>query len=397
MAEFTADELLTPITREQFTASIYDGLATIGVTTTTWKPGAVTRTIIAVCAVIFAALSSLIASIARGGYLQLAEGLWLRLKALYDYGEAQQLATFAAGTVLITNSSGGVYTLDPDDLEVQCTLTGKSYKNTVTVTIGAGAIDVPVAMQAVEAGSASTALVGEIDRVVTAFPGLSVRNAVALVGLDDESAELLRTRCTEKIGSFSPNGPSDAYTYVARSAKRTNGTPIGVNRLRVVRDLMGKIYLYLATPTGAVDPADVTVIDEELQRKACTLGVTLDVSSATTVSVPVTYQAVCYRTSGITEQNIKDAIASGLAAYFADPTKSPIGGNAIPPEGGKIFAADVANEIGRTTYKGVKIPFVRVTLTAPAADVALSVSQVAVVGAVSGTLTQLATPQGSVV
>lgn len=397
MASFSVDELITPITREEFTASIYDGLAVVGVTTTTWKPGAVTRTLIAILAIILSALSTLIASIARSGYLQLATGLWLRAKAYYDYNEEQQLATFASGVVLVSNSTGGVYELDPYELEVQCTLTGKSFKNTAAIIINAGAVDMPIAVEAVEAGSASSALVGEIDRVVSALPGLSVRNAVALVGLDDEAEDLLRTRCREKVGSFSPNGPSDAYTYVARTAKRANGTSIGVNRLRAVRDLMGRLYVYVATPSGALAVDDLAVVDEAMQRKACSLCVTLVTANATPVVVPVTYTAWCYRTSGVTEQNIKDSIASALAAYFASPTTSPIGGNAIPPEAGKIFADDIANEIGRARYKEIRIPFFRVVVSLPAADVPLAPFEVATLGAVNGTIVQLASPEGTVV
>jgi hypothetical protein len=110
MATFSIDELITPLETEEIKTSVYSALATVGVTTTTWKPGAVVRTIIAIVAVILHALSVLVSNIARSGFLALASGTWLALKARYDYAVEKQEAEFASGTVLVSNASGGVCT-----------------------------------------------------------------------------------------------------------------------------------------------------------------------------------------------------------------------------------------------------------------------------------------------
>src|SRR5690606_13147343 len=95
------------------------------------------RTVIAAVAVIIAALSQLIALIARGGYLDLAEGAWLRLKARYDYGIEWQGPTFAGGKVTLNNTGGGIYSFGPDEIVLINTATGKEYRNVEAVEIGA--------------------------------------------------------------------------------------------------------------------------------------------------------------------------------------------------------------------------------------------------------------------
>jgi hypothetical protein len=96
MALLPLDELTTPLTTDQVKARIYATLASVGVSTTSWKPGAVVRTMIAACAIVMAALSELTANIARSGFLELAEDKWLALVAHHVYGVDKVYATFAA-------------------------------------------------------------------------------------------------------------------------------------------------------------------------------------------------------------------------------------------------------------------------------------------------------------
>lgn len=393
MALFTLDELTTPLETEELKASVNSALATVGVTTTTWKPGAVVRTIIAICCVILHALSVLISNIAKMGFLELASGLWLRLKARYDFGVDYQAATFAAGTVLVSNSSGGLYSLDPGDLELACSITGKSYLNTAAVVIGIGASNVPVAVQAVEAGAASSALIGEVDTVVTALNGLSCTNAMVLVGLDDETDEALKTRSLEKLGSFSPNGPADAYSYAAKTAVRsTNGSAIGVNRVRVVPDGLGGVDVYCATASGLLSAPDLTDVDEAIQTQAAPLAVTARVHNATPVTVNVDYSAWAYNTTGLTEPQIESAIAAALQLYMAE---EPIGGNEIVGTSGKIYRDDISAEISRAKYNGTAaLRVFRCNVNTPSADVAIAVNEFPVLGAVAADVTRVAPSRG---
>lgn len=385
------DDLTTPVTKEEAKASIYNVLAIVGVNTTSWKPGAVVRTIIAACAILFAALSQLTALIARSGFLELSSGNWLTLVARHVYGVERTPGTFAAGEITLTNTGGGVYTADVSDLIFSNPTTGKTYRNTGAVSLGASStLTIPIA--AVEVGAASSAAVGAITDMETPLLGVTVLNAATLTGLDEESDQALRARCLEKLGSLSPNGPWDAYAYAARNAVRADGSTIGITRTRIVRDGYGNLTTYCATASGAVSgtagdvTTDLGAVNQAIQTKAAPLGVTATTVSATAVITPITYQAWVYNTVGMSDQQLKDAIATRFTALFA---AQPIGGNVIDPDMGKLFVSTIRATIGATRDE-----IFHVSVSAPAADVELAASEVATLGAITGTITQVVPPEG---
>jgi baseplate J-like protein len=402
MATFTLEELIEPLTTEELQASFYTALATTGVTTTTWKPGAVVRTIIAIVCIVLSALSSLVANLARSGFVTLARGLWLKLHAFYTYNVVAQEATFAAGIVYVTNPTGGVYDYDPDELEFKSSITQKTYRNTAVVHIGAVTTDTPVAIQAVEAGAASSALIGEVDTIATAMAvGATCHNTAVLVGLDEEGEELLKVRCAEKLGSFSPNGPADAYAVAARGAVRSNGVAIGVNRIRTVPTPFCGIDVYVAVPAGAVTGtvgdlnSDLGLIDEAIQTQAVPLTVTARVYTAVEKVIDVAATVWVYNTTGLTEVQIKAAITAELESYFADPLTAPIGGNIVPGASGFIYAEDLSAAILRAKASGASIRAFRAIVT-PSASIPIDAAEVPVLGAVTLTIVRVAPTSGVV-
>lgn len=392
MADFSIDELITPLSVEELKTSFYNALAVVGVTTTTWKPGAVTRTIIAVVCVVLHALSVLVSNIAKSGFLELSAGLWRRLVARYVYGVRYNAATFAAGTAYVSNSSGFVYSLDPDDLELACSVSGATYRNTAAVSIGAGAANVAVAVQAVEAGSASSALPGELDTVVSSYNGLSVTNTEALVGLDDETDDALAQRCGEKLGSFSPNGPVDAYAHAAKSALRENGSAIGVNRVLAIPDGFGGVDVYVASPGGALATPDLELVDEAIQTQAAPLGITARVHNASPKTINVAYQCWAYNTTGLKESEIRDAVEAALLAYMAAVN---IGGNRIEASSGAVYHDDIRAEISRAKYKGASLRIFRTLLDTPAGDTPIGAHEFPTLGTVSSTIVRVAPSGGN--
>ena len=395
MSEASIASLITPLSTDEVRGSIYNVLAATGVTTSTWKPGAVVRTIISGVSIVLAGLSVFIAFLARSAFLPLATGEWLRLVALYTYNVVRIEATFASGTVTLTNSSGGIYTVAAGGLVVRNPTTRKTYVNASGFTLGAGAT-LDVIVIATEVGSGSTSFVGEVSEMVTGFLGVTCSNAAPLVGTDVEADPALRLRCTDKLGSLSPNGPSDAYGYFSRSAKRADGSSIGVTRVRAVPGV-GRIDLYAATATGGVPGTandlntDLGRIDDLLQRNVVPLCVVLQTWAASTVSVPVTYKLWLYNTSGLTEADIKAAVVAELEAYFAT---TPIGGTIISGGPGTLYVSELHAVIGRARYNGTPLPIARVDLLGPSDDVAMAVGSIPVLGTVSATITQLSTTGG---
>jgi hypothetical protein len=356
------DDLTTPVTRDEAKASMYDALGTVGVNTTAWRPGAVVRTMVAAVAIMFSACTRLIAEIAKAGFLEFAVGSWLTLVARHVYGVERLEATFGKGTYQLTNGGGGVFDLDPGDLIVRNPDTDKTYTNVDTVHLGAGGT-ATFTIIAQEAGSDSTSAVDAITDFVTPLNNVTGTNLTAVVGADEEEDPALRTRCREVLGVRSVNGPADAYASVARGAKRADGTAIGVNRVRVVKDGRGNVYLYLATTSGTVlgdaeDLAtDLGAINDQIQRFVTPLGVTAHTLGATPLAVAVSYRVWMLDTSGLNATQLAALITKALGAYFA---AVPIGGYVIPGSPGRVYLDDV-----KAAIKAVRSEIFRVELDAP--------------------------------
>lgn len=397
MALFSLADLTAPATRDEVQASIYRVLGTLGVKTSSWEPGAVTRTMIVGVSAVLAAFSQLQARIAASGFLDLSEGSWLTLVARYVYGVERIDPTFAAGALTLTNSGGGLYLLDPGDLIASNASTGKTYRNTEAITLEAGQT-LSVAISATEAGSASNAAAGAITNLVSTLLNVSVSNASALVGIDAEPDQTLRIRCKEKLGALSPFGPWDAYAYAARTSKRSSGETTGITRTRILKDGYGNVTLVAASASGPVlgtigdTASDLGAVDEAIQRWAAPLCVAAHTESAAAVEVTVVYELWAYNTSGLTDAQLKSAVQSALATFFA---AQPIGGALLSPgdASGKLYLDAV-----RAVISNAVDEVFHVAVTSPASDVALTGTQVAALvhnPLTHATVHQVAPPEGA--
>lgn len=370
----TLDELTTPMTVEEAKTAIYDALAAKGIRTTTWKPGAVTRTIIACVAIVLAAFSRLQALIAKGGFLETAERDWLDQVAWYVYGVERSPGTFASGTLTFDNAGGGVYSGGIGDLIVRSSTTNKTYRNTEAFTIGALATGVEIGFAATELGSDSTAAPGTIDELVTTLSAVSVTNATALVGTDVETDVDLRIRCAAKLGVISPRGARDAYEYIARSAVASDGTPIGVTRARTIPDGTGGLDVYVATASGGVtgtsgDPdTNLGAVAAAIWESCEPLCVEATVASATAVNIAVTYEWWVRGVDGVRASDLEPLVATALATYLS---QVPIGG-----DGGYVRVSALEAVIG-----AVRSDTTRIVVTVPAADVVITTAQAPVLDA----------------
>lgn len=371
MALFTLDELVTPASKEEVQASIYQALATLGVNTTLWKSGGVVRTTIVGMSIVLAALSQVQARIARSGFLELSEGAWLTLVAHHVYGEDRFEATFAAGKVTLTNTGGGLYSLDPGDLIVSNG--DKTYRNLLAFTLNPTSI-LDVDIEATEVGSASSTGPGTIDTLVTTLTNVTCTNASSVTGVDEESDALLRQRCYLKLGSLSPFGPWDAYLYAMRTAADADGVNLGVTRGRITKDGYGNVNIYCATATGAV-PGTVGdlgtplgLVDYAIQTKAAPESVTANTFAATEVPISVTYEVWMYNTTGRTVSEIAAAIQVSLSAFIA---AQPVGGNVVSGVG-TVYLDGIRRAIASAFEE-----IFHVDVTSPAGDTTLTFNEVA--------------------
>lgn len=390
---YSLDDLTRPMTRQECQEAIYSALAAAGTNTTAWKPGAVVRTMIVAVSAVMAAFTTLTAAIAKSGFLELAAGDWLAIVAHYVYGVDKQTATFAKGTVVLTNEAGGVFPIGPNDLIVSSPTTGKAYRNLEAFTLGALETK-SIAVVAVEVGKDSDAAAFTITAFGTPLLNVLVTNPSPLEARNDDSDGELRARCYERLGALSPNGPWDAYSYVCKSALREDGSPIGVTRVRLLKDGYGGLRIYVATATGGIASGDVAILQREVDQKATTQCVNALVISATPRFIDITHETWIYNTSALTSVQLEDAVYKRLRAYVQ---AQPLGGNiltpTVPPTG-RIYADAIRTTIGAAIGTALPGLIVHTDLSLPAGDLILAVNEVPVIGNVLSNLHSVPTPEG---
>lgn len=362
-------------------AYIYDyALAiaeTVGLPVTTWQPGDPTRSLYHVESELLATLEDVVVNFIKAGFLDYAEGDWLEILAEQVYNVIVPGATYASTDVTLTNTGGGTYIIDAGDLTFKNSTTGKTYHNTTGGTLNAGSTLV-VTVEADEAGSDSSAAATEIDEMVTALLGVTCSNAIAAVGTDKQEEDTTRQQCRDKLGSFSPNGPREAYSYVARNSELTGTT--AVTRTRVYADSdTGDVTVYLAGPSGAVAAADVLLVEAAILEWATPLCITPTVLSVTPVTVPITYTLWLYKSANKSADEAAEDVEAALEQMFA---VRPIGGDILDGDTtGNLYKSMIESTI-RATFPDA----FRVSVSLPAADTALTNGQLAVLGTITPTI-----------
>lgn len=391
MALLSLASLLVTETKAALYAKALEVAEYVGLPVSAWEAGDPTRSNYHALSEMLETAEEAVAQYCAAGFLDFAAALpttsWLVILADQVYGVTANEATFATCTVRLTNGGGGLYESgDIIGAVVKNTSTGKTYRVTTGGTLDVGpATTLDVTVIADEAGSDSSAAIGEIDDLVTDLLGVTCSNTTAAVGLDAESAASIVERCRDKLGSLSPDGPRDAYTYVARTSSLTGRTE--VTRARSYGDSdTGDVTLYLAGAAGAVSSEVVDAVEDAIIEWATPLCITPTVASCTAVAVPVTYTLWLYSGVSKTATEVQDAVGAALDTLFAS---RPIGGDIIPP----ATSGTLYRTLIESTIRGVFPNHAfRVSVTAPAGDTALTVSQVATKGAVTPTITFVEDP-----
>jgi len=336
------DELIAGLTEAQAKALIYAIFASVGVTTTNWKPNGTLRTVIAVIAIILSGLTQALSLITQGTILETASGLRLTLLARYVYGIQRREATFAENAVKLTNA-GGFFLLGPGELIVRNAATGVVYENLEQLEMGTPGVYLPV-VRARVVGSAGTALPGQITEFETPLLGVTVTNDEPLLGTDEQRDDELKTDCALARAALSPLGTEGVYEFFSKYERaglsitepaapltRGDGTAIGVNRAKAVVTSTAPtvITTYVATASGDVagdtmtPGTDLYLVDQNIKRRATPLGITELTVNAPSVPITVEYQVVADPAYGSSAVEVKTAIDSAIALLGAT---YPLGG-----------------------------------------------------------------------
>lgn len=330
----TIAELLVPVTTDQQLEKFLTALEDIGIKARSWRQAGSLRSILRVVAAAYAGFSTSILGFVQAGFLETALGGWLTLLAFYVYGVTRIAATQATGKVTLTNSGAGVYSIAINTLRIIAN--GKAFTNVAAISLNPGNV-LSVDIIAIEAGTASNVAVGATWTIETTLPGVTCTNSAAIVGANAEIDADLRQRCKDRLGILSGRGPRGAYAYAIRSAVRTDGSPVDVNRHSISpSSSTGTLTVYVASPSGAPAPADLAFISTSIETYARPDTVTVSLNAATPVAFAKTLTVWAQRVDGVSAADIKALVEAALIAAISD---YPVGGIAKPPSTqGKLYA-----------------------------------------------------------
>lgn len=289
----TLTDLITPASAAQWTTTILGFCTSLGLNTTSWQSGGVTRTILAVTANCLALTDSAVSKYAAGGYLDFAANTsvtpeygpgFLDAIAQSVFNVTRLPATKATSLVTFTNASASTYGPFAAGTFHVADANGNVYSNTAPLTIAASTTTVQ-SMTSDVAGISAAA----VTTMVTSLVGVTCAGAAGSSTPAETNARLV-SRCRAKLASLaSKTGPTSAYIYFALSATETGYPALAgtaITRAKVIADkIAGSVDVYLATGTGAPIAGDVTMMQTYLQGICTPDDTTMQCLACSTVAV----------------------------------------------------------------------------------------------------------------
>lgn len=316
MTIFAVQTLFTVETAAKIYSAGLEVAAALGLPVTSWRTGDPTRSLYKFVANKLAALDGVSGEFIKAGFLSSATGPWLTVLAYEVYNCERGEATYADPTVTVANTSTNEYALEVGDVTFKNTITGKTYHNTNETTLFPGDT-FEFDLVADEAGSDSSAGTNEIDEIVSpALLGVEIESSTVGLANDEESDDELKTRCRASLGALSPNGPADAYEFVALSSEITGNTSI--NRARAFGSTTGAVSVIVASQSGAADGAAVTAVQTAVLRWATPLGSNPTTVSADTLEVDRTVTIEKDPSLGVSSADLVTAVESAIDQLFRD-------------------------------------------------------------------------------
>lgn len=297
-------------------------------------------------------------------------------------------ATSARGTADVANGSAAPVSFATGELVLE--RAGVHYRNLEPIFLAVGKSKT-ARIEAEAGGEGGTALAGSTLTLDPPIVGVTAVAASDLVGGDAVSWLELLTALRNL----------DAFSTFLRGLRRADLTPRFVTRGRDAEGLLS-----VAGPSGALSSPDIERVRTLLRAFPARTALGFDVSriesleSATTAAVPVAYTLqVLDELDGVpTPPNVD--LAAAIAARLADLVKTiPIGPTTLRRSvvdtaaraalGMVVTSEKLPTLDALSRYPGAPSALVSLTITAPAADVVLAPHEVAVLGAITPSITRL--------
>lgn len=316
----TLSSLLVQKTQQEMLADLLTYLQARGYSLTDFYSGSVQRTLIETDAQGLADLTAYSASIAQGGFVELAATDWLTLLAESQYNITRQPATATEGLLRVTGEAGfGSFNIAAGDM-LFSTASGLTYFNMQNFSVpDGGQVDIPI--KASQTGSAYNVSSGTITIISTPVVGLSCNNQnnwVTKAGSDQESDIALRNRCKLRWAELGYGATKDAYIYWALTASPE------VKKVKVLDNLprgQGTVDVIIYGD-GALGNSVVNTVNAYIQlRKPITANVLVYSASQHNIAVHATvyYKAgslTLTQSAVVTEMaNLQSELAIGETVY----------------------------------------------------------------------------------
>jgi hypothetical protein len=335
--------LFTPISEDEVFESFLATLETLSIPARSWRKGGAYRNILRAVSRTYAGLTVVMSDFAKAGFLDDSSGGWLTLLAHFVYGVDRPPATFALGKLLFTNVGGGVYDSSNAAAGTVFALWTDGNKTYVTLEdlnlLNPGDTQL-VPIRAVEIGSASSVAPTLINALQTNLLGVEVSNPLSVVGSDAMPDELLRQLCRDKLAALSPLGARGAYDYAVAIAKRLDGSPVDINRHRIISDpTTGTVTIICASPSGVPLDSDLDAVRLSVEENARPDSVTAVVLGAVPVAFSKTLTVWARAQAGVDAAAILADVDGALVTMVA---VYPIGGERkYPATQGYLFATNI--------------------------------------------------------
>jgi hypothetical protein len=316
----SAAVLLVKQTADEILAASLELCSLLGLAVTSWRVGDPMRTLLRTQARKLESLDAVRNEYARSSFLSTAEGDMLRLRARDVYNVEAEEETFATPTVTVDNAGGGYFEIDAGGLVFSSSVSGATYVNQSAVVINPLETGVDILLIAEVGGSEGSAALDDVDTIVSpTLTGVTCVTSTASAGVDAQSDEGVKEQCLASLGALSPDGPADAYEYVARNADLTGVE--GITRALADGDSAdGTVTVYVGTATAAVAAPELANIQAAVDIWAQPLCTDATVSSMSPITLPATFTIVPAAPGAQTQ------VETDIDAYYAAWDHSSTGG-----------------------------------------------------------------------
>lgn len=378
----TYEELTSSLTEEQAQQIVLGLLQANKFPVTAWGEMSVPRRLVFLIASLYQDSRTHMSDLAKAMILDNPEcaGTLLTFIAKAFYNRTRAAAVFTEGVFRLEDDGGAPYDIEPGQLQIRDTATGKVYTNTTGGTLAVGGT-LNISVKADQPGSAYNIAQDSALELVTTLEGVNITNPdpgtgswITTTGADEQTDAALKRACKAQWATL---GAGTEEAYVAWALE---GAPT-VTKIKVRANQPlgpGTVQIVLATDSGTASSDEVSDADSIIQaRRPAGLGPNLidptrngvDVVSATVV--PVAWGGTVY---------VKSAYASSYSATLA------------------TYQSELQKEqeIGAAAYKTQLIELAHtpagvrnMTLSSPADDVAVTETQLVVYSAPTFTVTSV--------